>query len=175
MLRWFAPKVTTMNATSRPSSSTPLKLTVKPYRRSARLAGRRAACRELSAKTASSSCSALNPLARRIALRSHCRPKTSSSAADDQTQDVDRQRGERGAEHGDDRRERDRRRRRPRPGRAPAACQPGGEHDRHRLDALHSAGGEHREEEENVGAHRAGPAVVSRLEQLAGEDREKCE
>ena len=32
-----------------------------------------------SAKIASSSWSALNPLARRIALRSHCRPKTSSS------------------------------------------------------------------------------------------------
>ena len=86
------PKVSTMKTTSRPSSSTPLNdegeaVPVEAPR------GRRAAPRASSssrAKIASSSCSALKPLARRIALRSHCRPNTSRRRADHQAQRVDR-------------------------------------------------------------------------------------
>src|SRR5215475_4493058 len=76
------PKVRTMNTTSSPSSSTPLNESVNPYQstpaRSTWAAPR--ASSSSRAKIASSSWSALYPLARRIALRSHCRPKTSRSA-----------------------------------------------------------------------------------------------
>src|SRR5581483_3469340 len=76
------PNATTMNATSSPSSSTPLNASVKPYQ-STPARSTPAAPRAPSsswANTACSSCSALKPAARRIALRSHWSPNTSRSA-----------------------------------------------------------------------------------------------
>src|SRR5262245_26121173 len=75
------PKVITMNATSSPSSSTPLKATVNDYQSTRAVpASASSASRRSRAKAAASSWSGLKPLARRIALRSHCSPKASSSA-----------------------------------------------------------------------------------------------
>ena len=71
---------------------------------------RRAAARASSssrAKIASSSCSALKPLARRIALRSHCSPKASSSPPTTSRSAVIGIERQRRAERGDDHRERD--------------------------------------------------------------------
>ena len=89
-------------------------------------------------KIASSSCSALRPPPRRIALRSHCSPKISSSAADDEAQR--RRSGCRvsaGPEDADDHRQRDERGRDAPERRAPAPRDADREHDRQRLDHLH--------------------------------------
>src|SRR5579871_692514 len=71
-----------MNTTSSPSSSTPLNDRTKPYQSSPARSTRSAPSASASsrAKIASSSCSALNPLARRIAFRSHWSPNTRSRA-----------------------------------------------------------------------------------------------
>ena len=58
------------------------------------------------ANALASSRSAFSPAARSTALRSHCSPNTSSSAADDHAQRVDRERGQGRSERGDDHRQR---------------------------------------------------------------------
>src|SRR5581483_879819 len=79
MLPCVLPNVSTMNATSRPSSSTPLNESVNPYQSTPPRSRGAAVFASASSreKISSSSCSALNPLARRIALRSHCSPNVS--------------------------------------------------------------------------------------------------
>jgi hypothetical protein len=61
-----------------------------------------------------------------------------------------------GAEHGDDRRERDQRDTGPGQGRAPAACQPGGKNNRCRFDTLDGGGEKYGDEEEGIAAHGIG-------------------
>ena len=58
-----------------------------------------------------------------------------------------------GPSDGDDRCKRDRGDTGPDQGRAPAACQPGGEHDRYRLDPLHGGGEENGDEQEGIATH----------------------
>ncbi len=77
----LSPNVITMKTTSAPSRKTPLNETTNaiqssPNRRSSRARFAASAC---SRKASSSSCSAFSPAERRIALRSHCSPKTSRS------------------------------------------------------------------------------------------------
>ena len=122
-----------------------------------------------SAKIASSSWRALKPLARRIALRSHCSPNTSSSppttrrstpigsavSAGPSTATTRGERQQRGADPG--------------PCRAPVAGDADGEHDRDRLDGLDRASGEHREEEQDVVTHRVSSSR-RHLQQLCGDD-----
>src|SRR5437764_983534 len=70
--------------------------------------------------------------------------------ADDQPKRRKRDKRQCWAERSDDHRERDRRGAETRERRAPAACEPGCEHDRQRLDHLDRAGEERRREEEAV-------------------------
>ena len=98
-----------------------------------------------------SSCSALKPLARRIALRSHCRPKmsrsaptTSRSASIGTSVSAGPSAATTTASAPVAAADADQRR-------APAARQPGREHDRQRLDELDRAGEEGREDEEGGG------------------------
>ena len=105
------------------------------------------------AKIASSSCSALKPLARRIALRSHCSPNDEQQAADHQTQDLDGQRRERRAEDGHHHDEGEHRRRDSGPRRPPATGDPGRQDDRYGLHALDGTGEEDCDKEQDVATH----------------------
>src|SRR2546423_11223531 len=77
----LSPKVITMKTTSTPSRNTPLKDTTKPNqsRPNRRCSPAPRAASVCSRYSCVSSCRALSPALRRIALRSHWRPKISSS------------------------------------------------------------------------------------------------
>ena len=83
-LCWLAPRLITMSTISVPSRKTPLNATAKatPSRRrdddAAPVPADSSA--EVAAKMASSSCRGMEPLERRMALRSHESPSTSNSA-----------------------------------------------------------------------------------------------
>ena len=107
----------------------------------------------------------MSPLARRIALRSHWRPKTSRSEPTIEPQRVDRHRLERRPERGDEDGEDDERGDRALERRPPAAGDAEGEHDRERLHHLDRAGEGGAEEDEQVAGH---PATVAFREIVGG-------
>ena len=154
MLPCVLPKVRTMNATSRPSSSTPLNASVKPYQsrpaRSSRAGGAR--LRELAREDRVLVVQRLEAARAQDRLAQPLQPEREQQAADDEAQHVDRDQRQRRAERGDDRRERDGRGAEPDERRAPAARDAGGEHDRERLDELDRAR-EERGGDEKAGGH----------------------
>ena len=152
-----------MKTTSRPSSRTPLNATVneyqsRPRRRSSPAA---AACSRSSRNASSSSCRSLKPLERRIALRSHCSPKASSSAPTTNRSVSIGIEPRAGPERGDEQREHDSGRAGADQRRAPAADDADAEHDRQRLDHLDGAREEGAgDDQDRAGAHGSGTSLL---------------
>ena len=106
-----------------------------------------------------------------MALRSHCRPKTSRSAPTTRRRAFSGSSGERRAEDGDDDGEDDQRRApTPMQGRAPVAGGARGEHDGRRLDRLDGAGEEDGEENGPSGSRAAPPARTHVVRLTRGAD-----
>ena len=146
-----APNVITMNATSSPSSRTPLNATVNPYQSSRPT--RSPPPRSLLALPREDLVLVVQRL---VAARAQDRlaqplqPEREQQGADDEAQGRDRDELQRRPERSDDRRQRSDGGPDADQGRAPAANHADPEHDRQRLDHLDPAGKERSQESENV-------------------------
>ena len=116
-----------------------------------------------SLKVSSSSCLAFRPAERRIALRSHCRPKISSRPPTTTLSTSIGSAVSAGPSARHDRGERERRGAGAAHRRGPAARGADREHDRQRLDRLDGAGEEDRDGESDLRAAHARDAVCSRV------------
>lgn len=100
----------------------------------------------------------LEPARAQDRLAHPLQPEHQEQPADDEPEDVDRQRRQRRAQRANNRGQREQRCANPNPSGAPATGDSGGKDDRDRLNPLDRARDEHADEQQNLAGHQRLPA-----------------